>query len=142
MKSTYSLLISLLLACGVTAAELSIYDGRVRESIPGQNVSAGYLTLHNGGAKDCELLAVSSADVPRIEVHEHRHAHGMMQMRKVESLIVPAAGKVVFSSGGHHLMLLDLPNPLRSGASLMLRFDFGVCGTLEETFPVVVAGGG
>ncbi|MFA5633241.1 MAG: copper chaperone PCu(A)C [Porticoccaceae bacterium] len=137
MKTAISLLLALFAAAELSAADLSISDARVRETLPGQAISAGYLTLVNQGAADCQLLAVTSPVAPRIEMHEHSHHHGQMRMRAVAALSLPAGQSLTFESGGYHLMLLDLPAPLRPGESVTLRFDFGPCGALEEAFPVV-----
>jgi len=142
MRAACVALTALLISACAPGADggLAIAAGQVRETLPGRNVSVGYLTITNGGSEPCELIGVSSPGIPTIQVHEHRHTDGKMQMREVVKLIVPAGSEVIFRSGGHHLMLLDLPAALRRGETVAFSFDFGTCGTLEERFPVVGAG--
>jgi len=141
MKIAFFLLLSLFAAANALAADLLLSDARVRETLPGQNISAGYFRLTNKGSVDCQLLAVTSSGGARIEMHEHSHHHGHMQMRPVETLPLPAGQELVFEPGGYHLMLMDLPQPLRPAESVLLRLDFGACGALEAAFPVVAVGG-
>jgi len=129
-----------LLSAGTVAADITISDGRIRETIPGQNVGVGYLRIVNGGEQNCVLGAVSSAAAAKVEVHEHRHEGGKMSMREVVNLQVDASATVVFEPGGYHLMLLNLAQPLTRGGSVTVAFDFGDCGLITEVFPVVAIG--
>jgi len=141
MNSIKSIFVPLLLAsAGVIAGEISVSDGRVRETIPGQAVSVGYLRIANNGDISCSLVSVNAPTVGRIEVHEHRHQNGKMSMREVVGLTVDANETVTFEPGGYHLMLLDLPQPLVKGATVTMNFDFGDCGLVTEVFPVMAVG--
>lgn len=129
-----------------TAAELHVQDARVRETLPGQTVSAAYLTIGNAGQTDAVLLAVSSQRVPRVELHSlhHDNSTGTVQMRQEARLVVPAQGQLVLEPGGLHLMLLELPQPLRVGEAVDLTLVFegeqrlsveAPVKTLKETLP-------
>ena len=113
----------------------------IRETLPGQSISSAYFVIVNPYKYNLELVGASSPQSPRVEIHEHRHDNGMMQMRKLESVTVPAQGRLVFESGGLHLMLMDLPQPLRVGenVSLTLHFSAGETGaplSIEAMVPV------
>lgn len=129
-----------LLACLSVSAYgdslLAVESPRVRETLPAQSVSSAYFVVVNGGAEDAVLVSARSDRAPRVEIHEHRHENGMMQMRKLESITVPAQGRLVFETGGLHLMLLDLPVPLKAGETVpvTLRFASGI--EVDAVFPV------
>ena len=38
-----------------------------------------------------------------IDIHEHRYEDGIMQMRKVDNLMIPSKGSIVMRPGGYHL---------------------------------------
>lgn len=137
MKLKHGIIIlSASLAVPYAVADLMVTDGWVRESIPGQSVTAGYLQLSNSGPQDCQLQSVKSDATARVEIHEHRHSDGKMQMRQVDVLTVPAQGKVSFEPGGYHLMLFDLAQPLKQNASVEFTFSGGDCGDVTVTMPV------
>jgi periplasmic copper chaperone A len=58
------------------------------------------------------------------EVHEMRMDAGVMRMRAVDAIKLPAGQTVELKPGGYHLMLLDLKQPLALGdkVSVTLRF--------------------
>jgi len=118
------------------AEPLSIDDSWVRASIPGQSRTAGYLTLGNTGAVDCTLLAANSELAGRVEIHEHRHSGGKMQMRQLPSLVIPAGGERRFEPGGLHLMLLELTRPLKPGEELAITFSTKECGEFSGVYAV------
>jgi hypothetical protein len=45
---------------------------------------------------------------------------GVMRMRQVESVDLPAGTSVKFKPGGYHVMLLDLKQPLKAGSKFAL----------------------
>ncbi|WP_208026956.1 copper chaperone PCu(A)C [Rhabdothermincola sediminis] len=57
---------------------------------------------------------------------------GMMQMREVDAIEVPAGGTVELKPGGYHVMLLELAEPLTEGTMVPLTLRF------EGFDPVVV----
>ena len=69
--------------------------------------------------------AAETAAAERTEIHLMEHKDGRMTMRKTESLTIPAEGKVELKSGGTHLMLIDLRQPLEAGARVELVLRFG-----------------
>jgi len=55
----------------------------------------------------------------RAEIHVMKHENGMMMMRQVEDLALPANKEVVLGSGSH-LMLIGLKKPLKPGDRIPL----------------------
>ena len=129
-------IVAALISQAALAGTLTIEQGRVRESIPGQDRGVAYLVVRNSGAEACTLEAVASPRAGKVEIHEHRHSGGKMQMRKVDSLSIPARGQRVFTTGGYHLMLFDLETPLRRGQEVAFDFDFGGCGKASANMTV------
>lgn len=61
---------------------------------------------------------------------------GMMEMRPVDRIVVPAGGEVVLEPGGLHVMLLDLAAPLEAGSSVELTLEFEESGEQVVTADV------
>ncbi len=86
--------------------------------------AAVYLDLRNEGSGSDRLLAAASPAAERIELHEHRHAGGVMSMAQLPAVELPPAETVQLRPGGIHLMLLGLKHPLRPGDRLPLTLTF------------------
>lgn len=54
-----------------------------------------------------------------------RQVDDMMEMEKIEGVVVPPRGAAVLEPGGNHIMLFGVSNPLAEGeeVTLTLRFD-------------------
>jgi copper(I)-binding protein len=61
---------------------------------------------------------------------------GMMTMREVGSIELPAGKMVMLQPGGLHIMLLDLAGPLELGTTFTARLTFAVAAPLDVTFEV------
>ena len=112
----------------------------VRTAVPGQQGTAAFMTIT---AKDpMQLVGVSTPVAGTAEVHEMKLEGDLMMMRPVSRLSLPAGRTVEFKSGGYHLMLMDLKQPLASGTTvplaLILRDRRGAEHKLELTVPVAV----
>ena len=92
-----------------------------RLPIPGRDVSSAYLTLRNNSQQAVGLTAFTSEQVRAIELHEHVHKNGVMQMRRVEQFVLPAGETLVMQPGGHHLMLFGLSESFAEGAKITIE---------------------
>ena len=97
----------------------------VRATAPGQHVAGVYLEISS--AAPSKLVAASSPVAGSAEIHSMRLENGVMEMRQLESLELPAKQTVKLEPGGLHLMLLDLKKPLKRGDKVPLRL------TLQRT---------
>lgn len=109
------------------ADSISVEDAYVRAIPPGQPNSAAFMTLTNHSDQDRALLAAESDAAEVVELHSHRMEDGMMRMRQVEQIDLPAGEAVVLEPGGLHVMLIGLTGTLAPGdqVDLTLGFDDG-----------------
>lgn len=121
----------------VSAMEIS--DAIVRAPIPGRSMSAAFLTLKNSGSGQDRLLSAKADWADHIEIHMHTHANGVMKMRQIDGLDVPAGQTVTLQPGGLHLMLFGLQQPLPAviGKELPLTLCFVHSGCLLTTATLV-----
>ncbi len=89
----------------------------MRATAPGQDSAAVSLLIRTQA--DARLVSVSSPAAERAEIHIMKHENGMMMMRQVEDMALPANQEVKFGSGSH-LMLVGLKNPLKPGERIQL----------------------
>ena len=121
---------------------LAVEDARARILLPSRP-GAAWLTIRNSGGAD-QLLGADSPAAERIEIHTHIHEGGVMMMRRVEAIDIPAGGEAALEPGGGHLMLFGLKAGLAPGDSFPLTLLFEEAGQvtvemrvapLSETMP-------
>lgn len=106
---------------------LSVQNAHMFALAPGQKHAAVYLQLVNPGKRERELLGVSTPIAGVAMVHRTYYEEGMMRMRHINHLRVPAEGTVAFEPNGYHIMLMDLAETPAAGDSFTveLLFDEG-----------------
>lgn len=131
--------LSLLLASVALAAEPVVASNAwARASMPGQQVGAAYLDLRSTAG--ATLTKAESSAAQSVEIHTMFMNNGVMQMRRLEKLALPAGETVKLAPGGMHLMLFGLKKPLQKGEqvalTLHLHYADGKTGQLEVRAPV------
>lgn len=106
------------------ADELAIDGAWVRATPPNRDVTAAYLVVKNPSDRPRVLLSVETPAAEYTELHTMRQVDDMMEMEKIERLLVPAQGEAVLRPGGNHIMLFGLKNPLAEGDSVSLTLRF------------------
>lgn len=106
-----------------------------RATPPGVSVGAVYLRI-DGGTRPDRLLGASSPRAERIEFHRVENADGMMRMRRVAAIELPAGARVELEPQALHLMLIGLSAPLSAGARLPLTLRFETAG--EQSIEALV----
>jgi periplasmic copper chaperone A len=117
-------------------APLAIQEAWASPTPGGVDVSAGYLTIVNGAARDDALLSATSPRAARIEVHEMTMRDGVMQMRAVEGLAIPAGQSVDLVPNGRHLMFYGVTQPFVAGETIPVRLTFERAGVMDVSLPV------
>ena len=109
-----------LAACG-DPAPTYIDQAWVRLSPNKDTPSAGYFVVHGGDAAT-QLRGVLTDYALKVEMHESISHDGMMTMKPVESVDIPAKGTVAFAPGGKHLMLWGVNDTAISRGKMTLTF--------------------
>lgn len=107
---------------GIAHAEVKLTDAWVRASNPGQSVGAAYVTLSS--TEDVTLVYAETERAGTVEMHSMTMQNGIMKMRSMEELPVPAGKPVKLAPGGLHLMLFELPAPFKAGEQVKFRLCF------------------
>ena len=120
-------------------AALSV-QGFARETLPGADMSAAYLSLHNSTAAPRQLLRVELPGRAGASANLHTTVAdgGVSRMRPLAQLPIPAEGTVAMAPGGIHLMLHGVQ--LRAGEALSLHLVFADGEALDVRVPVRRAG--
>jgi len=126
-----------LAACGSRAA-IRIEDAWARATPPGSTVASVYARVTATAAD--EIVSVATPAAERVEIHATSQAAGVMQMRPVATVALPANQTVRFESGGLHLMLIGLRAPLAAGSSVPITFNFRSAAPVTIHADVVAPG--
>jgi protein SCO1/2 len=103
---------------------VAIIDAWVREADEAAPANGGYMTLVNAGPDSVTLAGIECEGFEKVEVHEMVVVDGMMKMREVKNLVIPAHGYVQMQPGGKHLMLMGPRRHFRNGQQLELKLIF------------------
>ncbi|MCA1788477.1 MAG: copper chaperone PCu(A)C [Thioalkalivibrio sp.] len=104
----------------------------VRLPPPNLSVTAAYMTLSNSGDGDLTVIHAESPTAATVELHEHlQDAAGVMRMRQVAALPLPAGGSLAMEPGGLHLMLIGLHQPLSEGEIVSITLHLADGRTLK-----------
>jgi copper(I)-binding protein len=139
VKRIVGLLGMLLITLAAQAAQqVELNRAWARATAPGQEVGAAYLELKS--VSDLTLVKVESPVAGSVEIHKMTMKNGVMEMRMLETLELPAGQVVKLEPGGFHFMLFDLKQPLKTGESVPLTLNFkdktGKASTLKVELPV------
>lgn len=120
----------------VVAGQFAASGAYARAVAPGQANSAVFLQLQNKDNKAHALVSASSEVATVVELHNHINEGGVMKMRKVEKIDLPAGKAVALKPGSFHIMLIGLKKPLKVNETveLSLRFEDGT--SLKLSAPV------
>lgn len=133
-----SLVIVLAIAgCG-SRSNIEIENAWARATPPGNSVAAVYAVLEAREAD--EIIAVSSPAAASIEIHTTSEAGGIVTMRPVATVSLPSQIPVKFESGGLHLMLIGLHEPLIAGKTVPLTFTFKSAAPITIEAEIVAPG--
>ena len=113
MNRTLTLAALALCAAVSAQAQVRVDDPWVRTTVPEQKSTGAFMAVTS--AQGGKLVSASSPVATSVEVHEMKMEGDIMRMRAVPSVPLPAGQRVDFKSGGYHLMLLGLKQPVKAG---------------------------
>jgi copper(I)-binding protein len=127
-----------LLAASTTWAQVKVDGAWARATVQGQKATGAFMKLTAPQAT--RLVAVSTPVAGVAEIHEMKMDGGVMKMRALPALDLPAKQAVELKPGSYHLMLMDLKAPLMKDGSVALTLTFkdakGVESQQQITVPV------
>lgn len=115
---------------GTPVKSLEVVNAWSRATPPGINIGVAYFDIVNRGEQDV-LERVESPVARQAEMHSMTTVAGVMQMRELHSLNVPAGGRVRFEPNNLHVMLIDLVQPLKKGDRFSLTLVFRHAGAVH-----------
>lgn len=135
VAATMALAVSPVFAEDVQTDNLVISGAFSRATPKMAMTGIGYATISSLGEAD-RLIGFTSPACERPELHTHINDGGIMRMREVEGIDVPAGGEVRLEPGGLHMMLIGLTQQLVEGESISATLIFEKAGEVPVTLEI------
>lgn len=113
------------------SGELSIDHPWSKQVPPTSSVAAAFFDVMNHGVENDALISAESPIAGKTELHAHIHEDGMMKMREVGKIDIPAKGSQSLKPGGYHVMFFELKQVPALGDRFPLKLHFEKAGTIE-----------
>ncbi|MEO3692590.1 copper chaperone PCu(A)C [Roseateles paludis] len=124
------------LAGNAALAQTTATDPWVRAAVPGQKATGMFVQLQSKTAT--RLVSVSTPIAGVAEIHEMSMDGGVMRMRAMPGLDLPAGQPVALKPGGFHLMFMDLKQPLKAGDTVPVTLTLENAAKQRETLELKV----
>lgn len=118
-----------------TGAALDVTNAIVPEAPPTAKVLTAYMQLHNTSDKEQTVVAISSPQFERIEMHKTEIIDDIASMKPIELIRIPAQGMAELKSGGMHLMMYQPDARYTDGdcVELILKLGSGETQSVRAT---------
>jgi copper(I)-binding protein len=126
------LLIGYALAAPVAAAQsVTVTNAWARATAPGQKTAGVYLELKSDS--NAAVVAVGSPLAATAELHSMTMQEGVMRMRPLPRIDLPAGQTVRLAPNGMHVMLVGLKRDLKPGNKLPIVLSIQASGMALTT---------
>lgn len=135
------LVLALLSACASEAPAVSqtgieIYKPVAMAGKTGE-VTGGFMSIKNAGTETDRLLSAACGAAMMTQVHETTMDGGVMKMREVATIEIPAGQIVELKHGGYHIMLMDLKQDVKAGETTVCALKFENAGEVTVELQVM-----
>lgn len=129
---------ALILAPGLSLADIIITDPYARASRPNAPTGAAFMVIQNTAGTADRLVAASSDIAKRVELHTHiDQGDGIMKMTEIEGGVEIAPGATyLMQRGGDHVMFMGLNEALEQGGTVEVTLTFEQAGDVTISIPV------
>lgn len=115
--------------------QLNVKDAWMRPAAKGMN-SALYFTIENNSIKPDTLYKVKSNLAELVQLHKSFMKKGLMGMKRVKYVVVPAKSKISFKPGSYHVMFIKLLKDLKTKSEQTVELLFKSGKKLKVTAKV------
>jgi len=111
-------LLTLAALAGTAHAQVEVKDAWIRGMVAAQDTTGAFMRITS--QKDARLVGVKTPVAGMADVHQSKMEGGVMRMRHVKALELPAGKPVDLKPGGYHVMLMHVAKPLKEGETVPL----------------------
>ncbi len=118
----------------IGAEKLVVRDAWIQEMPPARKLTAAYMVIENNSDRETSLVAAKTDIAGVVELHRAEMDNGMMRMRKLDRIRLPAGRTEL--TGDLHIMLIDLKSPVKEGDQVALTLEFENAPSKTVMIPV------
>ena len=122
MKLLWTAALTSFLFMSPAIAQVSVSAPWVRATVAEQKATGAFMKLTATDAT--RLIEAKSPVAGSVEIHEMTMDNNIMKMRAITGLDIPQGASVELKPGGYHVMLLDLKQTLKEGATVPITLVF------------------
>ena len=105
------------------AAQIKVENAWVRATVAGQQSTGAFMKITS--PEPVRLLSVSTPVAKTSEIHEMKLVGEVMKMRAhPDGVDIPANTPLELKSGGYHLMMMEMDQPIKAGEVVPLQLQF------------------
>jgi len=134
----YALTVFMIAGAAHAAPPVQVSAAWARATLPHQDEGVAYMTLQSAAADT--LTEIDSPQAGMVMLHQTTKTGGMASMQDLAALPLPAGKPVALAPDGTHLMLMEMPHPLKAGDTLHLTLHFEKAGVMPVDVPVLPIG--
>ena len=140
MKTVFKAALAALLLAGAAGAahagDIALEHPWSRATPAGAPVAAGYVTLKNSSAAADKLVSATADVAGKVEVHEMAMDNGVMKMRQIPGIEIPAGQTLALKPGSYHVMLMDLKQQVKDGDTVPITLEFVSLDNKKHTMEI------
>jgi periplasmic copper chaperone A len=140
MFMTLAVLAPAVAADAVKVGSLELTGLWTRATPPRAPSAGGYLTIVNTGTEPDRLVGAASPMAVRADFHEMAMKDGVMTMRPLAAIDIPAGGTVALAPDGLHIMFTELAGNLTQGGTMPVTLTFAKAGTVAASLQILAIG--
>ncbi|OIQ62948.1 hypothetical protein GALL_555170 [mine drainage metagenome] len=131
-----AILVGMLCTQIALAADVKVEHAWMRATAPGQEVAGAFMDISS--ATEATLVGVSTPAAGTAQLHTMSMNGGVMEMREMKEIALPAHKTVKLAPGGLHIMLFDLKQAMKPGDVIPVTLDIATSARHHEKMEVNV----
>jgi periplasmic copper chaperone A len=121
---------------GAAHAQVEVHDAWIRGMVAPQDATGAFMRIIS--KSDARLVGIRTPAAGMADIHQTTMDGGVMRMRLVEAIELPAGKPVALKPGGYHVMLMHLAHPLKEGETVPLTLIVETAAGKRESVTVQV----
>ena len=109
---------------------VSVNNAWLRPAGQGMN-SAMYFSIENKTDAPDTLYKAASSTAELVQIHETFKKDGLMGMRQVKYVVIPAGSTLSFKPGGYHVMFIKLKRDFKVNSKINVYLFFKHAGKIR-----------
>gem|GEM_PF-2826531 len=98
--------------------------------------TGAFAEFKNTSNQPLYIIGAQSEIAKKVEIHNHIHEGGVMKMREVKEIEIPANGLLQMKPGSYHIMLINTVRQLKEGEKVSIKVLLKDGSSLTSDFEV------